>query len=117
MFIQLSHKAAIASCISLLFASPSLAEPLLTRFPNIKPASLKNNPPICFAQISTNQALDLSSICGFRSPNICNVELGEASEKTRLLSDFCKKNQRCEQTGTCNQQPAGLPDANSDFQG
>ncbi|MEA5489647.1 MULTISPECIES: hypothetical protein [Pseudanabaena] len=117
MFIQLSPKAAIASFVSLLFASPSLAEPLLTRFPNIEPASLHNNPPICFAQISTNQALDLSSICGFRSPNICNVELGETAEKTRLLSDFCKKNQRCEQTGTCNQQPAGLPDANSDFQG
>ncbi len=117
MVTQLFHKVAIASFVSLLFVSPSFAEPLLTRFPNIKPASLNSNPPICFAQISTNQALDLTSICGFRSPNICNVELGEASEKTRLLSDFCKKNQRCEQMGTCNQQPAGLPDANPDFQG
>ena len=117
MFIQLSHKVAIASFVSLLFASASLAEPILTRFPNINPASLKTNPPICFAQISTNQALDLSSICGFGSPNICNIELGEVSEKTRLLLDFCNKNQRCELTGTCNQQPAGLPDTNSTFQG
>lgn len=117
MVTQLSHKVAIASFVSLLFASPSLAEPLLTRFPNISPASLKTNPPICFAQLSTNQVLDLSSICGFRSPDICNIELGEGSEKTGLLSDFCKKNQRCEQTGTCNQQPAGLPNVNSDFQG
>ncbi|TYQ30490.1 hypothetical protein [Pseudanabaena sp. UWO310] len=117
MFTQLPNKVAIASFVPLLFASPSFAEPLLTRFPNISPSSLDNNPPICFAQLSPNQALDLSSICGFRSPNICNVELGEASEKTRVLSEFCKKNQRCEQTGTCDQQPAGLPDANSDFQG
>ena len=117
MYTQLSHKVAIASFISLLFASPSFAEPILTRFPNIDPASLNSNPPICFAQISSNQALDLSSICGFRSPAICNIELGETSEKLGLLSDFCKKNQRCEQTGTCNQQPAGLPDANSEFQG
>lgn len=117
MFIQLSHKVAIASFVSLLFASPSFAEPLLTRFPNINPATLKTNPPICFAQLSNNQVLDLSSICGFRSPDICNIELGEGSEKTRLLSAFCETNQRCEQTGTCNQQPAGLPDANPDFQG
>ena len=117
MFTQLSNKAAIASFISLLFACPTFAEPLLTGFPNIKPASLDTNPPICFAQISTRQALDLSSICGFRSPEICNIGLEEASEKSRLLSDFCKKNQRCEQTGTCAQQPAGLPNATLEPQG
>ena len=117
MFSNLSNRAAIASFISLLFAYPTFAEPLLTGFPNIKPASLDTNPPICFAQISTRQALDLSSICGFRSPEICNIEVGEASDKSRVLSEFCKKNQRCEQTGTCNQQPAGLPNANPGFQG
>ncbi|ELS30205.1 MULTISPECIES: hypothetical protein, partial [Pseudanabaena] len=96
MVTQLPNKVAIASFISLLFASPSFAEPILTRFPNIDPASLNSNPPICFAQISSNQAIDLSSICGFRSPEICNIGLGEASEKSQLLSDFCRKNQRCE---------------------
>lgn len=117
MFSNLSNKTAIASFISLLFASPSLAEPLLTQFPNIKPASLKNNPPICFFQTSSNQVFDLSSICGFRSPEICNIEVGEASDKSRILSEFCKKNQRCELTGTCNQQPAALPSSTPQFEG
>jgi len=117
MLKNLFDKIAIATFISLQFVSPTIAEPLITRFPNIKPTSLITNPPICFAQISTNQAIDLSAICGFRSPEICNIELGESSSKSQLLSEFCKKNQRCEQTGTCNQQPAGLPDANPNFQG
>jgi len=111
------EKIAIASFLSLQFVSPTIAEPLITRFPNIKPTSLITNPPICFAQISTNQAIDLSSICGFRNPSICNIELGEASEKSQLLLEFCKKNQRCEQAGTCNQQPLGLPSTNTEPQG
>lgn len=82
-----------------------------------KPDSLNNNPPIWFAQTSNNQALDLSSICGFRSPNICNIELREASDKSSVLSDFCKKNQRCELTGTCNQQPASRASSNPQFEG
>jgi hypothetical protein len=117
MFSNLSNKTAIASFISLLFASPSLAESPLTKFPNIQPASLNTNPPICFVQTSSHQTFDLSSICGFRSPEICNIEVGEASDKSRVLSEFCKKNQRCELTGTCNQQPAALPSSTPQFEG
>lgn len=117
MFIKFFSQTASTTLISLLSVTSALAEPILTRFPNITPDSLNTSPPICFAQISTNQVIDLSSICGFRSPSICNIELGESSDKSRLLAEFCQKNQRCEQTGNCDQQPLGLPNNTFEPQG
>jgi hypothetical protein len=117
MFNNLSNRAAIASFISLLFASNSLAESVLAQFPSINPSSLKTNPPLCFIQTSSNKVLDLSSICGFRSPEVCNIVEEELSDKPSVLSEFCKKNQRCELTGTCDKQPPVLPSSTPQFQG
>lgn len=117
MFSNLSNRAAIASFISLLFASSSLAESALAQFPRINPSSLKTSPPLCFIQTSSNKVLDLSSICGFRSPEICSIAAAEPSDKLSVTSEFCKKNQRCELTGTCDQQPPTLPSSTPQFQG
>ena len=69
--------------------------------------STNNSPPLCYFQTSKGQTLDLSDMCGFISPAICN-EGSNKPELAAMLKDFCKKHEKCLLTSTCNQIPQGL---------
>jgi hypothetical protein len=68
--------------------------------------SSQANLPICFIQTSDGKVRDLSSMCGYQYPEVCNLPISLDPEKTVLLADFCNKNQRCTETNTCDRTPS-----------
>jgi hypothetical protein len=63
--------------------------------------------PACYVQTTAGKVIDLSKKCGFIKPAICATSLGSAS-RDAVLADFCRKNQRCALTNTCNAMPRGI---------
>jgi hypothetical protein len=63
--------------------------------------------PACYVQMTNGKVIDLSQKCGFIKPAICSTSLGSAS-RDAVLADFCRKNQRCVLTNTCNTMPRGI---------
>jgi hypothetical protein len=76
---------------------------------SIQPAIQTNSPdnPACYIQTSSGQVIDLSQKCGFIKPSVCGTSLGSAS-RDAVLADFCRQNQRCVLTNTCNAMPRGV---------
>jgi hypothetical protein len=66
-----------------------------------------SNTPFCYMKTQDGRTLDLSNICGFASPAVCS-DANAKPELATLLKDFCKKNQRCQITSTCNEMPQAL---------
>jgi hypothetical protein len=67
-----------------------------------------SNTPFCYMKTTDGRTLDLRNICGFASPAVCS-DTNAKPELATLLKDFCKKNQRCQITATCNEIPQALP--------
>jgi hypothetical protein len=63
--------------------------------------------PACYVQTTAGKVIDLSKKCGFIKPAVCATSLGSAS-RDAVLADFCRKNQRCLLTNTCNAMPRGI---------
>ena len=57
--------------------------------------------------------LDLRNICGFASPAAC-LDTNIKPEIALLIKDFCKQNQRCQITSTCNVVHQNLERSTSD---
>ena len=70
------------------------------------PSHLKSL-PICYFQDSRGQIFDLSVSCGFIRPNTCTESLGSES-RDRVLADFCRQNEKCLLTNTCNEMPRSI---------
>jgi hypothetical protein len=86
-----------------LFGSTSLAGTTVDASNPTKVQDL----PACYVQTTTGKVIDLSKKCGFVQPAICGTSLGSAS-RDAVLADFCRKNQRCALTNTCNTMPRGI---------
>jgi hypothetical protein len=69
--------------------------------------NLDSNTPFCYMRTADGRILDLRNICGFASPAACS-ERNIKPEIAVLLKDFCKQNQRCLITSTCNVVPPTL---------
>lgn len=68
-------------------------------------APTQTNDPLCFIQTKEGKVIDLSYMCGFQSPEICQLAGDDNSPKSSLLRDFCQKRQKCELDKSCNDQP------------
>jgi hypothetical protein len=86
-------------------APPSIAQTMPIANSLISRTS-QANLPICFIQTSDGKVRDLSSMCGYQYPDVCNLPISLDPEKTALLADFCHKNQRCTETNTCDRIPS-----------
>lgn len=62
------------------------------------------NTPICYVKLPNGEVRDLTKFCGFIKPQSCSGSLGSAS-RDRVLTEFCKQNEKCLLTNTCNAQP------------
>jgi hypothetical protein len=76
---------------------------------NPEPSSLQSTEdvPTCYLKTQDGKTIDLSQKCGFIKPAACGTTLGSASRDT-VLTDFCRQNQRCALTNTCNTMPRGV---------
>ncbi len=63
--------------------------------------NLDSNNPFCYMKTTDGRVLDLRNICGFASPAACS-DPNIKPEIAILIKDFCKQNQRCLITSTCN---------------
>lgn len=72
-----------------------------------------SNTPFCYMKTTDGRILDLRNICGFASPVACS-DTNIKPEIAILLKDFCKQNQRCQITSTCNAFPQNLERSTSD---
>ena len=66
---------------------------------------IQANDPLCFIQTKEGRTIDLSHMCGYQSPEVCQLAGDDNSPKTNLLRDFCQKRQKCELDKSCNDQP------------
>ncbi|MGB5963586.1 MAG: hypothetical protein WBG73_23315 [Coleofasciculaceae cyanobacterium] len=74
-----------------------------------------SNTPFCYMKTTDGRILDLRNICGFASPAACS-DTNIKPEIAILLKDFCKQNQRCQITSTCNAVPQNLePSTRGEF--
>jgi hypothetical protein len=64
----------------------------------------KHTLPFCYMTTTDGRLIDLTAKCGFIQPQICSGSLGSAS-RDRVLTEFCKQNEKCLLTNTCNAQP------------
>lgn len=98
-------------CQSSSWATLLIAFTAQTAFalPNNYPVvhNLDRNTPFCYMKTADGRTLDLRNICGFASPAVCS-DPNIKPEIAILLKDFCKQNQRCQITSTCNKLPATL---------
>ncbi len=62
------------------------------------------NLPTCYVKLANGVVQDLTKFCGFIKPQSCSGSLGSAS-RDRVLTEFCKQNEKCLLTNTCNTQP------------
>jgi len=90
-----------------LFVNAVFITAALSQF--IQPASSQvilsqESLPLCYIQ-TTNGLINLSSMCGFRLPDICSTIYISQDSKGAILSDFCKKNEKCVLSKSCNEQP------------
>lgn len=76
--------------------------------------NLDTDTPFCYMQTPDGKTLDLRKICGFASPDVCFDAINKP-ELAAILKDFCKKNERCSLTSTCNEIPQTFnrPNTNS----
>ena len=65
---------------------------------------VSQNTPICYVKLPNGDVRDLTKFCGFIKPQSCTGSLGSAS-RDRVLTEFCKQNEKCLLTNTCNTQP------------
>ncbi|BAZ10284.1 hypothetical protein NIES4071_20990 [Calothrix sp. NIES-4071] len=72
-----------------------------------KNLSPQNNVPLCYYKSSDGRVIDLSSKCGFISPEICHSSLG-SPERDVILSKFCQQNPKCLLNNSCGSIPAPL---------
>lgn len=72
-----------------------------------------SNTPFCYMKTADGRILDLRNICGFASPAACS-DPNIKPEIAVLIKDFCKQNQRCQITSTCNAFPQDLEPSTSD---
>ena len=63
------------------------------------------NTPLCFMQTKEGKIIDLSHMCGYQSPEVCQLASDDNSPKSNILRDFCQKHQKCELDKSCNDQP------------
>ena len=63
------------------------------------------NEPLCFIQTKEGRIVDLSHLCGYQSPEVCQLVGDDNSPKSDLLRDFCQKRQKCQLDNSCNDQP------------
>ncbi len=66
-----------------------------------------SNSPFCYMKTTDGRILDLRKLCGFASPAACS-DPNIKPEIAIRLKDFCKQNQRCQITSTCNLVPPAL---------
>lgn len=71
------------------------------------------NVPFCYIKTTDGRILDLRNICGFASPAACS-DPNIKPEIAILIKDFCKQNQRCQITSTCNAVPQNLERSTTD---
>ena len=92
----------ITACLFTLTLSPAQAStPLFTDSP------IDQDVPICYMKTKHGSLIDLIQICGYIKPAACGTSLGSAS-RDAVLSEFCRKNQRCILTNTCDTMPRGI---------
>ena len=72
-----------------------------------------SNTPFCYMKTADGRILDLRNICGFASPAACS-DTNIKPEIAILLKDFCKRNQRCQITSTCNTFPQTVERSTTD---
>ena len=63
--------------------------------------------PACYFKTKNGKVMDLTRMCGFIRPTSCTESLG-SSGRDRVLADFCRQNEKCLLTNTCNEMPRGI---------
>ncbi len=98
----LSHLGTACLFILTLYLTPAQAG-------NPEPTSSQptQDVPACYLKTEDGKTIDLSQKCGFIKPAACGTSLGSAS-RDAVLADFCRQNQRCALTNTCNTMPRGV---------
>lgn len=102
----------------LLFLTAILTTVTLSQFQleDMSAMPLKTSEPLCFFQTKTGIVVDLTPMCGYRSPTICTIgvyseyvgvesQAEEESAKSNILTSFCKRNEKCVLTDTCDRTP------------
>jgi hypothetical protein len=107
MNITLSMTSLLLVAPILLGNTQSAFGSIIHRGGNVQSVNTQVEIPICYMQTSDGRTIDLSKSCGFIKPSICLDSLG-TPERNAVLLDFCKKNNRCELNGTCNQMPKSI---------
>lgn len=104
---QFLSKALAATTISIFIHSSSIPVALSTSsvitIAGAMPAE-PQNVPTCYVKLANGVVQDLTKFCGFIKPQSCSGSLGSAS-RDRVLTEFCKQNEKCLLTNTCNAQP------------
>jgi len=72
-----------------------------------------SNTLFCYMKTADGRTLDLKKLCGFVSPAVC-YDTNIKPEIAVLLKDFCKQNQRCQITSTCNASPQTVERSTTD---
>jgi hypothetical protein len=103
---QFLSKALAATAISIVIHSASIPVALsasVTTIAGAMPSEVQNV-PTCYVKLENGEVRDLTKFCGFIKPQSCSGSLGSAS-RDRVLTEFCKQNEKCLLTNTCNIQP------------
>ncbi|GEM_PF-1462931 len=91
---------------SISIAAISLALPLSAFNPLIAQASTaQESNPLCYFHTKDGRTINLTSMCGYQPPEICQFIGDDKSEKTVLIQNFCKKHEKCKLDNSCNSQP------------
>lgn len=100
---KLSYLTAVLStALVSLMAEAAFSRPLT--YPVVQNS---DTAPLCYMQTSDGRTLDLTEMCGFISPEVCS-DPNNKPELAALIKEFCKKNEKCRLTSTCNDIPQTL---------